>query len=111
MFLYSTYIITQCTHSLQRIPQFPPDSRTMQVFAKCDDFMSALLTTLGQEIMPFTLKRRACITMETWESGHTQVMVMGLDRDEDLPYSFIKVSICDELNHYSNSKILVFTLS
>ncbi len=71
--------------SLQRIPQFPPGNRTMHVFAKCDDFMSALMAKLGHNIPPFTLKRRARIAMETKEGGSVQVTVIGLDRDEDLP--------------------------
>ncbi len=77
--------------SLQRIPQFPPNNHTIQVFAKCDDFMSALMTKLGHKIPPFTLKRRARVTMDTKDNGSVQVTVTGLDRDEDLPYSFIKV--------------------
>ena len=63
----------------------------MPVFAKCDDFMSGLMERLGCVIPKFTLKRRARITQETKEGGRVQVTVTGLDRDEDLPYSFIKV--------------------
>ena len=65
----------------------------MQVFAKCDDFMSTLMAKLGHDIPPFTLKRRARVAIETKEGGQVCVSVTGLDRDEDLPYSFIKVSM------------------
>lgn len=63
----------------------------MQVFAKCDDFMSGLIERLGCVIPKFTLKRRARIAIESKEEGPVKVTVTGLDRDEDLPYSFIKV--------------------
>ncbi len=84
--------------SLQRIPQFPADDRTIQVFGTCDDFMSTLMTELGHEIPPFTLKRRARINVDTKKDGSVQMTVTGLDRDEDLPYSFIKVLYGTSLN-------------
>ena len=35
--------ITSSPPSLQRIPQFPEDNRTIQAFCKCDDFMLGLM--------------------------------------------------------------------
>jgi len=55
--------------NLQKIPQFPQDNRTMQVFCKCDEFMAALMEKLGLETPPFLLKRRARISAEKKEGG------------------------------------------
>ena len=65
----------------------------MQVFAKCDDFMSALMQRLQQDIPQFKLKRRVRVTSSTIEDGQSVcVTVTGLDNHKDQPYSFIKVS-------------------
>ena len=68
------------------------------MFAKCDDFIEALCKRLEVEIPPFVLYRRACVsTSQEAEGGEIKVEVMGLDVDEDLPYSFIKVSSVNSL--------------
>ena len=64
----------------------------MQVFAKCDEFMEGLCQRLGVQIPPFVLHRRARVTTKQGSSGTVEVTVTGLDTDEDIPYSFIKVS-------------------
>lgn len=85
-----------CIYSLQKIPDYSPDENTMQVFAKCDNFMEGLCERLGVRIPPFVLHRRAQVVTEDivgegdGEKG-VKVTVTGLDVDEDLPYSFIKV--------------------
>ena len=64
----------------------------MQVFAKCDDFMEALCERVKVKIPPFVLYRRAKVAArQDEESGKVIVTVTGLDVDENLPYSFIKV--------------------
>lgn len=63
------------------------------MFAKCDDFMSALMQRLQQDTPPFLLKRRVKVTSSSLgDSGSTHVTVAGLDNHSDKPYSFIKVS-------------------
>lgn len=68
----------------------------MQVFAKCDDFMSGLMQRLQLEIPPFALKRRVQVSTSTAEREDGQsllhVTVTGLDNHTNQPYSFIKVS-------------------
>ena len=81
--------------SLQRIPQHPGGPKEMQVYAKCDDFMSGLMRRLELEIPPFTLKRRVRVTtsMAKGDAGHSlHIAVTGLDNHTNKPYSFIKVS-------------------
>ena len=63
----------------------------MQVFAKCDEFMEGLCKRLDVPIPPFVLHRRARISTKQGEDRAFVVTVTGLDIDEDLPYSFIKV--------------------
>lgn len=65
----------------------------MQVFAKCDDFIEGLCKRLGVEIPPFVLHRRASVESKQQEDGTIQIQVTGLDTDENLPYSFIKVCV------------------
>ena len=80
------------SYSLQKIPQHPPGPREMQVFAKCDDFMSALMHRLQHDIPPFLLKRRIEVTTATLNGGQSvHVAVTGLDNHTNRPYSFIKV--------------------
>lgn len=79
--------------SLQKITDYPEDENTIHVFAKCDDFMEALCKRLDITIPPFRLKRRAKVETKQDESGKVIVTVTGLDVDEDLPYSFIKVRL------------------
>jgi hypothetical protein len=78
---------------LQKIKDYNPDENTMQVFAKCDDFIKGLCQRLDIEIPPFTLYRRAKVaTTKQDEGSEVKVTVTGLDTDEKLlPYSFIKV--------------------
>ena len=83
--------------SLQKIPQFPRASNTLPVFAKCDDFMTELAKRLNMEIPNFVLKRRAKVSTEKQDDGQLKVTVTGLDVDEDVPYSFIKVGLV--MNH------------
>lgn len=64
------------------------------MFAKCDDFMEGVCKRLGVQIPPFVLHRRAEVLTEALVGDGEQgvkVTVTGLDVDEDLPYSFIKV--------------------
>ncbi len=87
--------------SLQKITDYTPDCNTIQVFAKCDDFIEALCKRLAVPIPPFTLHRRARVsTHQEEEGGRVNISVTGLDTDEDLPYSFIKVinSTLDSVN-------------
>ena len=64
----------------------------MQVFAKCDDFMSALMQRLQLDIPQFKLKRRVRLSTTASEDGQSIVVsVTGLDNHNDQPYSFIKV--------------------
>lgn len=78
--------------SLQKITtSYTDDDGTMQVFAKCDDFIIGLCQRLNVEIPPFILHRRARISARKVEGAGITVTVTGLDTDEDLPYSFIKV--------------------
>lgn len=79
-------------HSLQKITSYTADENTMQVFAKCDDFIEALCKRLDVQIPPFVLHRRARVSARQGEGAEVKVTVTGLDTDEkDLPYSFIKV--------------------
>ena len=81
-----------CHCSLQKIPQHPPGSKEMQVFAKCDDFMAALMQRFQLDIPQFKLKRRVCVSSTASEDGESMVVsVTGLDNHNDQPYSFIKV--------------------
>ena len=65
----------------------------MQVFAKCDDFMSALMQRLQLDIPQFKLKRRVRVSCSVGDDGEAvTVSVTGLDKHNDQPYSFIKVS-------------------
>lgn len=83
---------SQPLHSLQKISSYTADDNTMQVFAKCDDFIEGLCKRLNVEIPPFTLYRRAIVSTQKGEGAEVKVTVTGLDTDEkDLPYSFIKV--------------------
>ena len=67
----------------------------MQVFAKCDDFIEALCERIKVKIPPFVLYRRAKVAVEQGEGDTINITVTGLDIDEeDLPYSFIKVTSC-----------------
>ena len=80
--------------SLQKIPQHPPGPKEMQVFAKCDDFMSALMQRLQHDIPPFLLKRRVQVTAASLGDGQSvRVAVTGLDNHTNKPYSFIKVRL------------------
>lgn len=69
----------------------------MQVFAKCDDFIEGLCKRLNVQIPPFMLYRRAKVTVQQGEGSTIKITVTGLDTDEDLPYSFIKVRYCVEM--------------
>lgn len=92
--LIINFVFSLCFYSLQKIPQHPPGPREMQVFAKCDDFMSALMQRLGQDIPQFLLKRRVKLSTSA-VGGDDQsllVTVTGLNNHSDKPYSFIKVS-------------------
>lgn len=70
----------------------------MQVFAKCDEFMSGLMQRLQLEIPPFSLKRRVRVsgstesTAEEEDGQSLHITVTGLDNHTNQPYSFIKVS-------------------
>jgi hypothetical protein len=82
--------------SLQRIPQHPGGPKELQVFAKCDEFMSGLMQRLQLEIPPFALKRRVRVSASTAAEGEDGqsllIAVTGLDNHTNQPYSFIKVS-------------------
>jgi len=54
--------------------------------------MTALFSKLGLDIPSFALKRLVRITVEN--SNGIKITVTGLDKDGDLPYSFIRVSAC-----------------
>ena len=83
-------------NSLQKIPHHPPGPKEMQVFAKCDDFMSALMERLQLAIPPFKLKRRVRVAGSAHDDRQTvEVTVSGLDNHNDQPYSFIKVQNCN----------------
>ena len=85
-------MISSHVNSLQKITTaYTDDDKTMQVFAKCDDFIIGLCQRLKVEIPPFVLHRRARISTQKVEGAGIKVTVTGLDTDEDLPYSFIKV--------------------
>ncbi len=77
---------------MQKISDYTEDENTIQVFAKCDDFIEALCQRIKVKIPPFVLYRRAKVAAKQDESGKVVVMVTGMDVDEDLPYSFIKVN-------------------
>ena len=78
--------------SLQKISDYTEDDNTIQVFAKCDDFIEALCKRIKVEIPPFVLYRRAKVAAHREEeSGKVVITVTGMDVDENLPYSFIKV--------------------
>ena len=80
--------------SLQKIPDYSQNENTIEVFAKCDDFSEGLCKRLGVTIPPFVLHRRAQVVTEETSAGQgIKVSVTGLDVDENIPYSFIKVFI------------------
>ena len=70
------------------------------MFAKCDDFMAALMQCLQHNIPPFSLKRRVRVsTSMVGDDGKSVcVSVTGLDNHMDQPYSFIKVSFTSLYN-------------
>lgn len=90
----SPLLLSPPLSSLQKIKDYEPDENTILVFAKCDDFMEALCKRLDVKIPPFVLHRRAKVAVQQGEEGTISVSVTGLDIDEDLPYSFIKVLCC-----------------
>jgi len=91
--------------SLQKIPDYSTDENTIQVFAKCDDFSEGLCKRLGVAIPPFVLHRRAqVVTEEASASQGIKVTVTGLDVDENIPYSFIKVRLYMQTNESLQKK-------
>ena len=97
----SDCIVFLVVDSLQRIPQHPGGPKEMQVFAKCDEFMSGLMQRLQLEIPPFSLKRRVRVSTSTAEGEDGQslhITVTGLDNHTNQPYSFIKVSFSPPLS-------------
>ena len=55
-----------CVHicSLQKIQAYTPDDYTIQLFAKCDEFMEGLCQHLQVEIPPFVLHKRSQVVSE-----------------------------------------------
>lgn len=75
--------------NLQKIPQFPSSSRSMQIYSMCDVYMKRVLHELQMDIPKFLLYRRLKITSENTKDD-LKLVVTGVDVEEDIPYSFIQ---------------------